>query len=205
MQNLLRNALFVEKKRRNNDLNIIDTKYYLITADHGLKRWDDTHSKNQPIMLLPSQWLGLIFKYTGRATEDDFQCFMSFLRLKNETQPSIDPDRLQLIVAGISEISHDFAEQKHLVDDIIHSRPELLRTQDNIAYVEARDYALQKEIGKYQAEADSQKQASYNAVKKREQTEYKYREKRILDIQNNIESILLRKANADKRNPMDAP
>ena len=193
------NALFVEKKRRNNDLNIIDTKYYLITADHGLKRWDDTHSKNQPIMLLPSQWLGLIFKYTGRATEDDFKCFMSFLRLKTENHSLIDPDRLQLIVAGISEISNDFAEQKNLVDDIIHSHPNLLRCQDDIAYTEARDYALQKIINKYQSEADSQKQTSQDALKKYEIEQYNYRRDRIVEIQRTIESILRRKNRADRK------
>ena len=191
------NAMLIEKRRGNNDSNIIDTKYYLITADHGLKKWDDTHSQNQPIMLLPSQWLGLVFKYTGRATEDDFQCFMSFLRLKVEKEATIDSDRLQIIVAGISEISNDFSEQKDIVDEIIQSRPDLLKYQDEVVYAKARDFALKKVLLQYQAATT--KTQEFNAlIANYENIQKEYRQKRIDDIQNNIAKFSKRKEKADK-------
>lgn len=111
------NMYWIEVARNNNNVSISDTKYYFVTSDQKLQIWDNNHSVNQPITLLPSQWLGLLLKYVSR-TSDDFKSFVSFLNIpRNESL--IDPDNLQTIMAGISEITEDFIRQEIILEDMV--------------------------------------------------------------------------------------
>lgn len=114
------NCYFIEKKRTDNNRNIQDTKYYLITTDQKLKKWDDSHSKNQSITLLPSHWMGLLLKYFSR-TDDDFKSFVSFLRLKQHDD-LIDENNLQIILSGISEITEDFKRQDTVMERMVERK-----------------------------------------------------------------------------------
>ena len=57
-----KNMYWIEKARQGTDGKLIDTKFYFITPDQKLQLWDSHHSVNQPITLLPSQWLALLLK-----------------------------------------------------------------------------------------------------------------------------------------------
>jgi hypothetical protein len=114
------NCYLIEKKRNDNNRNIQDTKYYLITTDQKLKKWDDSHSKNQSITLLPSHWMGLLLKYYSR-TDDDFKSFVSFLKLKQH-EDLIDEYNLQVILSGISEITEDFKRQDTVMERMVERK-----------------------------------------------------------------------------------
>lgn len=114
------NCYLIEKKREDNNRNIQDTKYYLITTDQKLKKWDDNHSKNQSITLLPSHWMGLLLKYFSR-TDDDFKSFVSFLKLKQHDD-LIDEYNLQIILSGISEITEDFKRQDTVMERMVERK-----------------------------------------------------------------------------------
>lgn len=114
------NLYFIEKKRGQNDKNIQDTKYYMITTDQKLKTWDDNHSQNQSITMLPSHWMGLLLKYFSR-TNDDFKSFVSFLRLK-QFDNLIDQNNLQIVLAGISEITEDFKRQEKVMERMVERK-----------------------------------------------------------------------------------
>lgn len=104
-----KNMYWIEKARQGTDARLVDTKYYFITPDQKLQLWDSQHSNNQPITLLPSQWLALLLKYTSRSN-DDYKSFVSFLRLThNETD--MTAEMLQEILAGISELTEDLQKQ----------------------------------------------------------------------------------------------
>jgi hypothetical protein len=104
-----KNMYWIEKARHGTDGRLVDTKYYFITPDQKLQFWDSHHSCNQPITLLPSQWLALLLKYTSRSN-DDYKSFVSFLRLShNETD--MTAEMLQEILAGISEVTEDLQKQ----------------------------------------------------------------------------------------------
>ena len=109
-----RNMYWIEKARGGVDARLMDTKYYFITPDQKLQLWDSGHSVNQPIALLPSQWLALLLKYTSRSS-DDYKSFVSFLRLShNETE--LKPEDLQEILAGISEVTEDMQKQSDYLE-----------------------------------------------------------------------------------------
>ena len=114
------NLLWLELNRGNNNINLIDCKYYFISTDQKLKQWDESHSLAQPLLLLPSQWMTLILKYFSR-TDDDFKSFISFLNLPKNDSILTETD-LQIVLAGISEITEDFDLQDHIVADMVASK-----------------------------------------------------------------------------------
>lgn len=114
-----KNMVWVELARNNCDNNVRDTKYYFVTSDRRLQEWDLHHSKNQPITMLPSQWLALLLKYFSQSN-DDYKSFVSFLTMPNE-KAEVTPDELQDILAGISEITEDFQKQNDIVSLLLES------------------------------------------------------------------------------------
>ncbi len=142
-ENDARNILWIERARGNNDHSIRDTKYYFVTSDRKLQEWDLTHSQNQPITMLPSQWLALMLKFYARST-DDYRCFVSFLAIPKDNV-AISPEELQDTLAGISEITEDFKQQ----DDIVSSLLELEDTNNYRNREAAKKFAKEKLEEKY--------------------------------------------------------
>lgn len=114
-----RNMVWLELARNHCDNNVKDTRYYFVTTDRRLQEWDLQHSKNQPITMLPSQWLALLLKYFSQSN-DDFRSFVSFLTIPNE-KTEVTPEELQDILAGISEITEDFQKQNDIVSSLLES------------------------------------------------------------------------------------
>ena len=114
-----KNVFLIEKRRNANNIGLQDTKYYLLSSDQKLKEWDNKHSDNQPLIMIPSQWMGLLLKYVSR-TNDDFASFLHFLRFPKQDSV-LTPEELEDVVAGISEMTENFQTQatimKHLVAD----------------------------------------------------------------------------------------
>ena len=108
------NTLWIETKRGNKCNNIHETGYFLISTDQVLRRWDYLRNDNIPIVLLPSQWLSIILRFLNR-TNDDYKSFVNFLNLRSNEQ-AISGEKLQIILAGISEITADVETQRGLMN-----------------------------------------------------------------------------------------
>lgn len=114
------NILWVETKRENNNQNIFDTKYFFISTDQGLRRWDYQRTDLTPIVLLPSQWMSILLRYLNR-TEDDFKSFVNFLNLKNN-EILITSEKLHVVLAGISEMTEDIVQQRTFLNNLIENK-----------------------------------------------------------------------------------
>lgn len=114
------NILWVETKRANNNQNIFDTKYFFISTDQGLRRWDYQRTGLTPTVILPSQWLSILLRYLDR-TDDDFKSFVNFLNLKNN-EVLITSEKLHIVLAGISEMTEDIIQQKNLLNNLIENK-----------------------------------------------------------------------------------
>lgn len=147
------NMLWIEKSRGNNDHNIRDTKYYFVTSDRRLQEWDLVHSQNQPITMLPSQWLALLLKFYSRTT-DDYKCFVSFLTIPKE-KSDVTFQELQETLAGISEITEDFTLQ----DDIVSALLEIEDTNQYRTRDAAKKFAKEKLEEKYIAQIKATEEA----------------------------------------------
>jgi len=110
----------INEKRNGQFRNIFETKYFFISSDQGLRRWDFKRKDSTPAVLLPSQWMSILLRYVTR-TNDDFKSFVSFLNLsQNET--SINSEKLQLILLGIGEITSDVERQSLIVETMVQNK-----------------------------------------------------------------------------------
>lgn len=115
------NVLWVEEKRKGNGDDIYQAKAFLLSSDNSLRRWDYQRNTNRvPIVMSPSQWLGIILHYMER-TSDDYQSFISFLTLT--TRREVLPiEKLSLIITGISQTTSDIETQQSLVRNFIERK-----------------------------------------------------------------------------------
>lgn len=155
-----RNIVWLELARKNCDNNIRDTKFYLITSDRRLQQWDLKHSANQPITMLPSQWLALLLKYFSRSN-DDFKSFVSFLTIPTE-KSEVTPEELQDILAGISEITEDFQKQNDIVSALLESDS----SREKMDRIEARKFAQDSIELHYKQQIESLQSASEVSLSK---------------------------------------
>jgi hypothetical protein len=200
------NVYLIEKKRESNNINIKDTKYYLITTDQKLKQWDEGHSQKQPLTLLPSHWMGLLIKYVSR-TSDDFASFVSFLRLPHH-DALLEENEIQNIVAGISEMTEDFNTQEFIMQRMIES---IINGQKNTTTITNKAKQFSKNIleEKYKEELsrkDSEKadlksehktvlEANKNEFEQKlKEQDFKNKQNKLEEIKKQIKSINKRKA-----------
>lgn len=216
-----RNMHWIECIRSGNNIDVASTKYYFVTSDQKLQSWDRTHSVNQPLTLLPSQWMGLILKYVSRSS-DDYKSFISFMNLPKDNSV-ISEDELQSVMAGISEMTEEFSKQESIIESMVEIKfGDILKgnIQEN-----AKTYAkdkLEKEYEKQLAEKDketdrrlSQKdqerkeleklhqdilaQVREEAKEQFEKAEIGRKQDKLLTINKEIGSLENRKRNAEKR------
>lgn len=112
-----RNMYWIECVRKGNNIDVASTKYYFVTSDQKLQLWDGSHSTNQPLTLLPSQWMGLILKYVSRSS-DDYKSFISFMNLPKDNSV-ISEEELQSVMAGISEMTEEFSKQETIIESMV--------------------------------------------------------------------------------------
>ncbi|MDR2382481.1 MAG: calcium uniporter family protein [Prevotellaceae bacterium] len=207
------NAYLVEKKRENNNINIKDTKYYLITTDQKLKQWDEEHSQKQPLTLLPSHWMGLLIKYVSR-TSDDFASFVSFLRLPHH-DALLEENEIQSIVADISEITEDFNTQEFVMQRMIESKFEnVINGQKDATTITSKAKQFSKDVLEEKYKKELLQKDSENAdlesghktalhsqqsefEQKRKEQDLKTKQQNFENANRQIDSIKKRKANAD--------
>jgi len=216
-----RNMYWIECVRKGNNIDVASTKYYFVTSDQKLQCWDKGHSDNQPLTLLPSQWMGLILKYVSRSS-DDYKSFISFMNLPKDNS-IISEDELQSVMAGISEMTEEFSKQETIIESMVEIKfGDILKgnIQEN-AKAYAKD-KLEKEFEKQLAEKDketdrrlSQKdqerkelekfhknilaQVREEAKKQFEKAEIGRKQDKLHAINKEIGSLENRKKNAEKR------
>ena len=114
------NVKWVESIRKSSDKSIFDAKYYLLSSDSGLRFWDGHyHSKNVPVVIMPSQWLSIILRYMER-TNDDFKSFVCFLNIKTGFDV-MSEEQIHYILQGISEVTTDVEQQSFLLRTIVEN------------------------------------------------------------------------------------
>ena len=216
-----RNMFWIECIRNGNNIDVASTKYYFVTSDQKLQLWDKNHSTNQPLTLLPSQWMGLILKYVSRSS-DDYKSFISFMNLPKDNSV-ISEDELQSVMAGISEMTEEFSKQESIIESMVEIKfGDILKgnIQEN-AKAYAKD-KLEKEFEKQLAEKDKETdrrlfqkdkerkeleklhedilaQVREEAKKQFEKAEAGRKQDKLLTINKEIGSLENRKKNAEKR------
>ena len=208
-----RNMYWIECKRNGNDGRMANTKYYFVTSDQKLQLWDYNHSHNQPITLLPSQWMALLLKYYSR-TNDDYKSFVSFLSIPND-EPGLKPEELQEILAGISQTTEDFKKQYSIVETFLETDWQAQRQKEatrNIAQEFAKEkledefaqqiLAKEEEHGRKISELKAESKIQIESIKEAfrqqfEQVEKQTRRDKLAMISQQLDDIGILKQNID--------
>lgn len=205
-----RNMYWIECVRKENNYDVASTKYYFVTSDQKLQAWDNEHSKDQPITLLPSQWLGLLLKYVSRSS-DDFRSFISFMNLPKDNSV-ISEDDLQSVMAGISEMTEEFSKQETIIESMVEIKfADILQgnIQENAkAFAKEKlEQELEKRLEEKEKERINQaylqeqivSQIKEEARKIIEENEKKYQEDKLKNINKEIESLCRRRTAINER------
>ena len=176
--------------------NIFDCKYYFISADQLLRKWDYTQNNSIPIVLLPSQWMSILLRYLTR-TSDDFKSFVSFLNINN-AEKGISNENLQLILNGISEITTDFTQQSSIISEMINISfkgiLERSNTEEDIieksklfakSKLESDIEELQKDKEKLENKFEKYKENTNSAIETLKQGKDVEKEKKNVEIEKN--------------------
>lgn len=195
-----RNMYWIECIRKNNNNDVASTKYYFITSDQKLQAWDSQHSVNQPLTLLPSQWMGLILKYVSRSS-DDYRSFISFMNLPKDNC-LISEEELQSVMAGISAMTEEFTKQETIIKSMVEIKfGDILKGNiQEKAKAFAKD-KLEEDLEKILEEKEKEKieqsnlhdkiihQIKEEARKIFEENETKHREEKLRSVEKEIESL----------------
>lgn len=86
------NILDIVKFRGNSNNTMWQTNDFLVSADQLLIAWAGNNWSGVPVVVLPSVWLSIILRFTGR-TDNDYKSFCLFLtqRQHADSEDIIDP------------------------------------------------------------------------------------------------------------------
>lgn len=112
------NIMWVEFSRNAGEKTLFSIKTFLISSDRGLYIWDSKyHSKDTPIVVMPSQWLSLLLRYVARSN-DDYRSFVCFLNIQDK-EGVLSSEQINAILLGISEMTDNVEQQRHFLETII--------------------------------------------------------------------------------------
>lgn len=115
--------LFLESLRPKQATNLWEMNDYLVSADQLLVSWANELFDGVPIVVIPSLWLSIILKISGRASDDDYKSFCLFLTLRyhqsKEDDININPIEL---LSRLSEKTVDSKLKSQIIDELTSNK-----------------------------------------------------------------------------------
>jgi hypothetical protein len=79
----VKQVLYLNSIRPKSAKSLWDMNEYIVSADQLLISWAEETFNGVPIVVIPSLWLSIILKVSGRATENDYKSFCMFMTLRH--------------------------------------------------------------------------------------------------------------------------
>ena len=181
----VRQVLYLNSIRPKNADNLWSINDYIVSADQLLVSWSEEKFNGVPIVVIPSLWLSIILKVSGRATDDDFKSFCAFMTLRHrkveQDSISVNPGKLLSIMSErtvdsrlkeniIAEIvankerysfenPEDYEMSVDRAFDVIIGRRDDLHKEELAQAVEAEKESAMKAFKKYQKDLEGKKTA----------------------------------------------
>lgn len=150
--------LHIEAIRPRNAKSLWEMNEYLVSADQLFVTWADFNYSGVPIVVIPSVWLSLILKVSGRASDDDYKSFCMFMTLRqhynDEDKININPIEL---LSRVSEKTINVNIKENIITEIISNRSKYsFDTPEDydMSVDKAFDVVLSKEKGLYKEELE---------------------------------------------------
>ena len=182
-------VLFLESLRPKSAKSLWEMNEYIVSADQLLIAWSDETFDGVPMVVIPSLWLSIILKVSGRASQDDYKSFCMFMTLRHHhtdeddvninpvellsrlSEKTIDKQIKELVINEIltnrSEYSFDDVDSydasiDHAFDKIL-SEEKNLHKEELLKAVEAEKEATKEVTEKYKKELESKKSLEEHA------------------------------------------
>ena len=151
----VKQVLYLNSIRPKSAKSLWDMNEYIVSADQLLISWAEETFNGVPIVVIPSLWLSIILKVSGRATENDYKSFCMFMTLRHSRTDdnTIHINAVELL-SKLSEKTIDSSLKEQIIAEILSNRGKYSFSEPNdydssvdLAFdaVLAREKDLQKE------------------------------------------------------------
>ncbi len=151
----VKQVLYLNSIRPKSAKSLWDMNEYIVSADQLLISWAEETFNGVPIVVIPSLWLSIILKVSGRATENDYKSFCMFMTLRHSRTDdnTIHINAVELL-SKLSEQTIDSSLKEQIIAEILSNRgkysfsePDDYDSSVDLAFdaVLAREKDLQKE------------------------------------------------------------
>jgi hypothetical protein len=143
------NILEIINKREKNQDSIWQTNDFIVSADQNLIAWTIEKYSGVPIVVLPSVWLSIILRFTGRSS-DDYNSFCLFLtqREHRSFEKTINPT---LLVGTINSRTNNVEVRERIIKEVTEHKADY-SFDDESDYESTIDKAFDKVINEMAAE-----------------------------------------------------
>lgn len=147
------NILDIVQARNKSNNTMWQTNDYLVSADQLLIGWANNIFTGVPVVVLPSVWLSIILRFTGR-TDDDYKSFCLFLtqRQHAELEDIIDP---AILLKSVNTKTSNTELKEQIVVEITQNKAQYTFTSIE-DYDSSIDRAFDKVLQVYYGKTEQQ-------------------------------------------------
>lgn len=120
----INNILYLLPDRRaSQSTDIFSTNKFFISADQVLISWYQKNFSGVPLIVLPSVWLTILLRFTGR-TDDDYKAFCAFMNLR--IPGMVDDFDIFSIIKELSLHTSDKELKRKIILEVINNKEEYI-------------------------------------------------------------------------------
>ena len=144
----------IYNKRSKNQESIWQANEFIVSADQLLIAWSTENYSGVPIVVLPSVWLSIILRFTGRSN-DDYNSFCLFLTQRQRRNPDnqINPETL---IKKINQRTSETYVRERIIEEITKHKNDF-SFDDDSDYDLSIDKAFDIVLKQIKDEAESDK------------------------------------------------
>ena len=133
----INNLLHTMYTRKSDSNSIWQTNEFVVSADQILVSWAKNTFVGVPLVVIPSVWLSIILRFTGRASDDDYRSYCLFLSLRQNAS-----DDFSINTVNLLQIISTKTSVRELKERIIQ---EIITNKTEYNFSEPQDYELNTE------------------------------------------------------------
>lgn len=149
----VKNILDVLCWRSKAGTSIWQTNEFIVSADHSLISWATKTYPGVPLVVLPSVWLSMMLRFTGR-TDDDYKSFCLFLTQRQHisNNSAIDPSQ---ILSGLQSRTNNKEIKEKIVVELVQNKNSY-SFESSTDYDESLELAFDKIMLEYYERSDQE-------------------------------------------------
>lgn len=148
LQTDINNILYILSLRKNaQSQNLWQTNDFIVSADQLLTKWAQTVYTGVPIVVIPSTWLSIMLRFSGRSSDDyKSYCLFMGLRQHREDENNISINTVELLKI-LSQKTSEVEIKQRIIEEILNNK-NIYNIQSSADYSVCIDNAFEKIISR---------------------------------------------------------